>query len=331
MKYMQPGGIQPHARDLTSRAIGMVQNMAAQDFALLAFHSFMFLRVQLAPDGASATLARKFALALLVITAGTIVLVRGQILPEGPVRSLVYRLGLFGAALASYFELKHLLPALHPELVDAQLLRIDEFLFSITPSAWMEQFINHTTVEWFSFFYYCYFFILAVHLLPMLFFGRGQRMRELLLGAMVVCIVGHTVYTLVPGVGPWQHMPFATSLDDHGGFWWSQVQLAVSSAGAQLDIFPSLHTAYPTFFALYSFRHRKALPFKYTWPVIAFFALNVIGATMFLRWHWGIDVVFGILLAMTALRISTLIAKRESNRVDAGKSPTWEPLGKSTG
>ena len=331
MKYMQPRGMQPQAKDLTARAIGMVQNMATQDWVLVAFHSFMFLRVQLAPDGAGATLARKFALALLVITCGTIVLVRGQVLPEGWLRSLVYRLGLFGPALASYFELKYLLPALHPELVDAQLLRIDEFLFSTTPSAWMEQFVNHATVEWFSFFYYTYFFLLALHLLPMLFFGKGQMMRELLIGGMVVCCCGHLVYTLVPGVGPWQHMEFATSLDDHGGFWWSQVQLAVSSAGAQLDIFPSLHTAYPSFFALYSFRHRKTLPFKYTWPVMAFFAINIVGATMFLRWHWGIDVVFGLLLAGTALRVSTLVAKREASRVDAGKQPVWERLGKSGG
>src|SRR5688572_3534332 len=129
-EVVQPREIQPQTKALTARAIGMVQNMSAQDFVLLAFHSFMFLRVQFAPDGSGATLARKFALALLVITAGTVVLVRGQVLPEGWLRAFVYRVGMFGPALASYFELKHLLPALHPELVDAQLLRIDEFLFS---------------------------------------------------------------------------------------------------------------------------------------------------------------------------------------------------------
>lgn len=308
-----------------------LQNMAVQDWALLAFHSFMFLRVQLAPDSAGATLARKFALALLVISAATVVLTRGQVLPAGWLRSLVYRLGMFVPALASYFELKYLLPALQPELVDAQLLRIDEFLFSMTPSEFLDQFVSPATVEWFSFFYYGYFFILALHLLPNLFFGRGRRMREILLGAMVVCCGGHLIYTLVPGVGPWQTMAFDHSLEANGGFWWDQVQLAVSSAGAQLDIFPSLHTAYPTFFALYGFRHRDALPYKYTWPFMAFFAVNIVIATMFLRWHWGIDVVFGLLLAFTALRVAAAVSAREEHRPTQGKLFVWERLGKSLG
>src|SRR5689334_20212605 len=129
MEYMQPRGSVPQTKDLTTRALGVVQNMATQDFALLAFHAFMFLRFQMAPDSGTATIARKFALALFVISATTILLVRGQILPPGWLRAVVYRVGLFGAALASYFELKFLLPSLRPVLVDAQLLRIDEFLF----------------------------------------------------------------------------------------------------------------------------------------------------------------------------------------------------------
>jgi membrane-associated phospholipid phosphatase len=71
----------------------------------------------------------------------------------------------------------------------------------------------------------------------------------------------------------------------------------VQTAGALKDIFPSLHTGAPTFFAIFAFVHRKKMPFKYTWPILAFCVSQIIGATMFLRWHYLVDIVAGFGLA----------------------------------
>jgi hypothetical protein len=79
------------------------------------------------------------------------------------------------------------------------------------------------------------------------------------------------------------------------------VQATVTGAGAQKDIFPSLHTAAPTYFALFSLRYRHSAPYKYTWPITAFCASQIICATMFLRWHYLVDIFAGITLATVAL------------------------------
>ena len=98
----------------------------------------------------------------------------------------------------------------------------------------------------------------------------------------------------------------------------------VSSAGAQMDIFPSLHTAAPVFFTLFSYRYRDLLPFRFTWPILAFFSVNIIIATMFLRWHWVIDIVAGVLHATAALSLARVFTKRELARRSAAQlTASW--------
>jgi membrane-associated phospholipid phosphatase len=98
----------------------------------------------------------------------------------------------------------------------------------------------------------------------------------------------------------------------------------VASAGAPGDIFPSLHTAVPLFLTLYAFRHRHRLPFRFTWPVMAFFSSQIIVATMFLRWHYLADIFAGTFLAMVATLLMTPIAAWEARRrVRSATSPTF--------
>jgi len=102
----------------------------------------------------------------------------------------------------------------------------------------------------------------------------------------------------------------------------------VRSGGAMKDIFPSLHTAGPCFIAMFSFRNRDRLPFRFTWPLLAFFAANIIGATMFLRWHYVIDVIAGFGLAATAALVAPLVARWELRRRSAqGLGPLVPPFG----
>ena len=303
-----------------------LHNMAIQDFVMFSFHALMWLKAMVAPDSTDTSVARSSTFALMAGTAATLVITRGGILAPGPKRALAYRLGMFGPMLCSYFTLRALLHGLQPVLLDNALLRIDGWIFGQTPSAYMDAFVSHGTVEWFSFFYYGYFYILAVHLLGSLFFDEGRRMFEILFGAMLVMAIGHTSYTLVPGEGPFAHFPGIFQHDlNVGGFWWGQVSKAVSAAGAQYDIFPSLHTAFPSFFALHAFRHRKTVPYKYSWPVNAFVAGNIVIATLFLRWHYGFDVIMGLCLAFSAQRLAIAAYRGESQRRSDDRQEVWEP------
>ncbi|MEM9865085.1 MAG: phosphatase PAP2 family protein [Myxococcota bacterium] len=292
----------------------------------MAFHTFMLFRSFFAPPGEDRSYALAFGFVLWSITLSAIITVRGELFAPGRRRALYYRLAVFAPVVISYFQMMFLLPGLQPTLVDWELYAIDRVIFGETPAVLLEAFNRRPVVEWIAFFYYSYFYMMAAMLIPTLLFDRGQRLRELMVGGVLVATLGHTLYTFVPGAGPWKTLEFTAALD--GGFFWGLVQETVSSAGAQLDIFPSLHTAYPTLFSLHAFGNRDRAPFKFLWPVIAFFAANMIVATMFLRWHWAIDVVAGLALAITARTVAVYVARREGKRGqgDDDRQPVWEPL-----
>lgn len=316
-----------------SRTAGAAfRNMATQDWLMLGFHLFMWLRVTAAPDSADASFGRRFTGLLLTVTLTTIVLVRGELVAAGKARALLYRVGLLAPMIASYLSLRWVLAGLAPVLVDDQLMAIDRALLGGTPAVWMSAWNEPAFVEWFGFFYYSYFYLTAFMLLPMMFVRRGEGLplQELTLGTLVICVIGHVGYTFVPGVGPHAHLAWDAPVD--GGFFWSLIVSTIDSAGALLDIFPSLHTAYPVFFAAYAFRNRRVWVFRYCWPVVGFFAANMVVATMFLRWHWAIDVVAGLATAFVAFQVAVTLARKEGGRgeADDDRQPVWEPLWRRT-
>jgi hypothetical protein len=320
-------GTSRRAWDTAARALSTTRrNMAVQDWVAVGFHFLMWGRVALAPDSHDASTARRAAFSLFLVTISVLGMTRGEVLRPGPVRSLAYRLGIFVPVFLSYFELRYLLPALQPRLLDLQLLSIDQALFGVSPSVWLDQFVTPATTEWFALFYYSYFYILASYLVVSMFFDKDrQRLGEIMAGGSVVVCGAHLVYTLVPGMGP--HVTLAFDHPLVGGFWWKLVASTVARSGAQLDIFPSLHTAFPTFFLLHALRHRRTSPvFAVAWPITAFFVANIILATLFLRWHWGIDILAGITLAVIAHKVGVTVSAREADRTSEGRQAVWEPF-----
>jgi hypothetical protein len=302
-----------------------LRETAIHDFAVFAFLVILNGAVLATPASAerSACLLRTGGLFLAYAIA--IVLVRGRLLKRSWVAALVYRLGIYGVVQISYFFLKHVLPLVNKTTLDQRLYAFDLAVFKYEPAMAWDRFVNPATTEWFSFFYFGYFLLMAVHVLPLLFFGRRKRIvGEFTFALIVLFSVGHTLYMVVPGYGPYRAMANAFQHPFPPGPWHELVMSAVHSGGAQMDIFPSLHTGAPTMLALFSYRNRKELPFRYTWPVVAFCTANIIIATMFLRWHYLIDVVVGFSIAVTAVMVSRPIVRWElARRKREGLGDLW--------
>lgn len=300
------------------------RNLAFQDVLILSFQTYMLARAWDAPKDPNTWPARFATSALFTLTVATLCLTRGEWLSPGFRRSAAYRIGLFAPMVSSYFALRYCLAALQLHLVDGRLYRIDAALFGDTPAVLLDPFVKPASVEWFAFFYYGYFFVVGLYLLGTLIFDSGRRQYELLLSSAIVVALGHALYTIVPGIGPHEYCAAMFHHALRGGVWWARVEQAVHSNGAMLDIFPSLHTALPLLFVLHSFRHRRSAPFRQTWLAMGLVAANIIGATLFLRWHYGIDVLAGILLAVFAHQFAVGSWRYENARGD--RQAVWEPL-----
>ncbi len=297
----------------------IARELAVQDWLVLGY----LLALNIVALGAASHPAKLVAVermsALLVFLVVTLIVVRGGVLKHPFWTPLLYRFAIYGTVQSSYFFLASLLPLVNTTTLDTELFALDSSLFGIEPTVAMDATVNSMTTEWFSFFYYGYFFVLALHVIPILMFSRNARvLSEFALGMLFVFCLGHIGYMLVPGYGPHRAMAdhFQNVLPH--GMWLDLVQVTVASGGAQMDIFPSLHTAGPTFIAMLSFRHRDKAPFRHSWPLVAFFAVNIIIATMFLRWHYVIDVVAGMCLAVGALALAIRATRFEAARRQGG-------------
>jgi membrane-associated phospholipid phosphatase len=304
-----------------------LHGFAVQDWWVLAYHVTLVIA---AWQGAGPMRERclERTLALVALHVSTLCLIRGGLIKHRVVVPLLYRLVVYGGVQLSYFLLRDLLPTASPAVLDGQLYDLDRRIFGVEPTLWADRFVTPATTEWFSFFYFSYFFLLAAHVLPLLFAMRRLRLAaEFALAIFFTFCSAHVLYMLVPGYGPYW---FLASRYEHAlphGFFYDLVLGTVSAGGALKDIFPSLHTAAPTVLALLSFRHRRELPFRYTWPLTAFFALNIIGATIFLRWHYAIDVVAGLALASASVALAARVSRRENeHRARVGLATVWPPL-----
>jgi PAP2 superfamily protein len=263
---------------------------------------------------------------LFIVFAVVVVgLIRGGLLSHPIVTPLVFRVCHYGGIQLTYFFMRGFLPIVNPGSLDRELHGLGMRLFGVEPALAFEPWISSATTEWFAFFYYGYFFVLGLHVIPILFFSRhGRILSEFALGLLIVLSVGQSLYLVVPGYGPSAGLPALFNRSLPAGVWWNLVQQLVASAGAQKDIFPSIHTAAPTFILLFSFHNREHLPYRFTWPLVAFFVFNIIIATMFLRWHWLVDIVAGLTLALCAYLGSVLGTRWERRRRRKhGLPPAW--------
>lgn len=226
----------------------------------------------------------------------------------------IYR-AMFVVVLAqSYLMLRDLLPLLNPGTLDAELLAIDEALFGVTPALWLERFNTRPIIEWFSAFYFSYFLICATFIFGVLWFVRDLKVtRVFAIGGATAFFFGQLIYVAVPGFGPVKYLDHAFTSPLDGGFFWGLVDVTVQQGGAMKDIFPSLHTALPTYLTLFAFYAAKHDPrWKIPSRIVAFFTFNIIISTMLLRWHYAIDVVAGLCLAFGAMAVALWAAPREA-------------------
>lgn len=322
------GVVQPRAtvaQRIRGRAMSALREFGLNDWMATAYLLFLNVALLLAePSAQRDRNLEKFG-ALFAGYVAVVLWVRWQADATRRLHAFCYRAAQFGALLGSYLMFRDFLPVANPRSLDLLLYQLDLSWFGVEPALWLDGRGTPLLTEWFAFFYYSYFYLLAVHIFPIVFVSRDHEKVAIFgLGMALVATIGHTLYILVPGYGPFRALASHFEHPLEGGFFWNLVLKTVEAGGAQKDIFPSLHTGFPSFVALFSFHHRRERPFRHTWPVVAFFALNIIGATMYLRWHYLIDVLAGLCLAFFAYFASVRLVRFETKRRrERGLSRVW--------
>lgn len=316
----------PSAESKGSTVSVWLRVFTLQDGILLGYLTLLSVLLWRAePSAAQAASARGVYMCLFGVLCSVLI---ARWVPDVPasVRGFVYRVAMVGAIVYNYLSLREILPIIRPDSLDATLLAIDKAIFGVEPAIWLERFNQRPIVEWFSFFYFSYFFICLGYAIVSFFIARvNHHTTEYALGTALIYCVGQLGYMAVPGYGPIRYLEHEFAGPVNGGFFWGCVWETVQAGSAMKDIFPSLHTAAPLFFALYALHRAKDEP-RWLWPgrISAFFSFNIIISTVFLRWHYVIDVFAGIALAVgVRWAVPRLVAWEARRRARYGSAGAW--------
>ncbi|MBL0386780.1 inositol phosphorylceramide synthase [Tumebacillus sp. ITR2] len=207
----------------------------------------------------------------------------------------VARFGLpFCVLLIIYRALDFYIPLFSPIDRDGWLLHIDAWMFGVQPSIWLEPLIRPWLTDYLSFVYMIWFPMIFFTLLLMMLKSR-QAVSGYVAAALFAFYVGYVSYTIVPAIGPLYSLAdtYTTSLSG-GGI--TEMQRAVVTSQQDMNIsrdcFPSLHTAISCVMLYFVWTYRR----KWMWlygPLV----VSILISTVYLRYHYVIDVIAGIGLA----------------------------------
>lgn len=194
----------------------------------------------------------------------------------------------FFLMLIIFESITHFIKAIGLVMYDAQLQQLDRLLFfGKQPAEWLEPMISHPFTLILSGAYLSWF-ILTYGTVLLLVFRSRQAVLSYAASALVTFYMGYLIYLLVPGLGPMYTYSFSipmgglTALLENPNF----IQPAA-------DVFPSLHTAISVVMLVEVWRSHRIWTALYA-PIV----FLIIFSTIYLRIHYAVDVIAGILLAV---------------------------------
>ena len=221
----------------------------------------------------------------------------------------------FVALIVIYENLLPLIGRIRPVLYDELAFRADLALFGATPSTWLAPLFTRARSEWFAFFYLGLFALPIVSGGLLYLGGRRRDFREFMLTFTLAGLVGFVGYLALPVVGPryylHERIPLGLGSNEAGVLETSFSALAAranelhAGFGRARNCFPSLHTAWGLIVLVFAYRQMRWLFFLYLVPVG-----SLLIATIYLRFHYAVDLVAGALLALLLCALAPRLARR---------------------
>jgi membrane-associated phospholipid phosphatase len=148
-----------------------------------------------------------------------------------------------------------------------------------------------------------------------------QAFRRLMMGYLTIILMGIVSYLLVPAVGPEKFFAEQYTRDLHGQIISRSVDYIISIGRVAYDCFPSLHVGIPLLLSFYLRDYRKILFV----PALVYVALMCC-ATIYLRYHYFIDVVAAFAYAPVAYRLNDfLLSHWPGERISIASVKNPEP------
>ncbi|MFZ1081424.1 MAG: phosphatase PAP2 family protein [Candidatus Kryptoniota bacterium] len=252
---------------------------------------------------------------------GLIVLMNFHSRSKSRIMDFITQWYTFPLIFMTFKELYVMVHAINPNDFDYLLIRVDKFIFGTDPISLLDKISTRGLTEFLQICYssfYLLWIILGIDLL------RNKNEKGFLFFLFVLMYGFYTSYAgyfLVPAIGPrFTLYNFARLNNDLPGLYITSFLRAVINSGesitnvakaamlAQRDCFPSGHTEMTiiTIAMAIKYRAKSAM-------IIVPLGMGLIFATVYMRYHYGVDVIAGVLFAIFVLSTSNWLESKLQN------------------
>ncbi len=212
---------------------------------------------------------------------------------------MIYDFSPFAFGIMVYDSLHDIVKTVRPQPADPTLMKWDEFIFGVQPTIWLERYVSPWFTDYMVFCYALMFILPAVLGFILYHNKRYADFRNITVALVIIFIIGYAGYILVPATGPRFVLQGKYDVDLQGDLYDKSTIVWNSLETVQRDCFPSLHTAFSAIALFFSFKYRAV----YRGGKILFWiylplTVSLWFSTVYLRYHWVVDVIAGMLLAV---------------------------------
>jgi membrane-associated phospholipid phosphatase len=215
--------------------------------------------------------------------------------------------------LATFEMVGHLVPIISPDSRENWLLRADRMLFGSDPTRWFGwsehfPFVTELLQIIYSSFYFLPL-ILAWRLLRQRNYAALEHALLLLIAGFLISYLG---YLLIPARSPYRLFAYPFELKGVLATPWLRDALYVLEAKRH-DAFPSGHSDVTWLVAALAWQYDRKSFYWFFGPISVLLPLG----TVYLRYHYGTDVIAGAFFAIGTWRLCSAIERRSAESQDA--------------
>ncbi|MCX6559039.1 MAG: phosphatase PAP2 family protein [Candidatus Aminicenantes bacterium] len=193
---------------------------------------------------------------------------------------------------------------------DPAVLSLEQALFGVQPTVWIQKFFSPGLTEWLMAAYVAYLPLYPI-LGGILYFKRGElHLEDLVFKLAVANLICDLGFILFPVAGPFYWIPerFTVPLSGHVFTWMGEyIRAHFQAIGSSL---PSPHCTVATIMLLTTARAHRP-----TFCVIAPIIVSVYVSAFYARYHYLSDVLAGIVLGAALFFLLPRLLKARSGRV----------------
>lgn len=208
--------------------------------------------------------------------------------------------------LMIFNSLGDLIPGIWSSTFDDVLIKIDHALFGVHPTVWMERIISPGLTALLQCAYISYYFIPLSLGVVLIAKGKHDEFEEALFGIVLCFYLSYIGYLLVPAVGPRFTLDHIQTTDLQAGPFIQEIQSVLNGLEHnKTDAFPSGHTAVALMTLYYAWKKKEKALSAVLLPIV----LGLIISTVYLRYHYGVDVLAGIALTILTIYLAPTLSR----------------------